>query len=63
MTSFKKQIPEFRELIDGCLQNTLPDSDKSPKELSEAMAYSVMNGGKRIRPLMMLATAKTINFE
>lgn len=63
MTSFKKQIPEFRELIDGCLQNTLPDSDKSPKELSEAMAYSVMNGGKRIRPLMMLATAKTINID
>jgi len=63
MTSFKKQIPEFRELIDSCLQNTLPDSDKSPKELSEAMAYSVMNGGKRIRPLMMLATAKTINID
>lgn len=63
MTSFKKQIPEFRELIDSCLQNTLPDSDKSPKELSEAMAYSVMNGGKRIRPLMMIATAKIIDID
>ena len=63
MTSFKKQIPEYKELIDGCLKNTLPDSDMSPKDLSEAMTYSVMNGGKRIRPLMMLATAKTIDID
>ena len=63
MTSFKKQIPEYKELIDGHLKNTLPDSNKSPKDLSEAMSYSVMNGGKRIRPLMMLATAKTIDID
>ena len=60
MTSFKKQIPEFKELIDGCLKNTLPDSDKSPKELSEAMAYSVMNGGKRIRNWTLLALKTSI---
>ena len=63
MTSFKKQIPEYKELIDGYLKNTLPNSDKSPKDLSEAMTYSVMNGGKRIRPLMMIATAKTIDID
>ena len=63
MTSFKKQIPEYKELIDGYLKNTLPNSDESPKDLSEAMTYSVMNGGKRIRPLMMIATAKTIDID
>ena len=41
----------------------LYESDQSSKELSEAMEYSVMNGGKRIRPLMMLASASAIDVE
>ena len=63
MTSFKKQIPEYRELIDDSLNKILPASNQSPKELNLAMAYSVLNGGKRIRPLMMLASAKTLDID
>ena len=63
MTSFKKQIPEYRELIDDFLNKTLPSSTQSPKELNLAMAYSVLNGGKRIRPLMMIASAKTLDID
>ena len=61
MTSFKRQIPEYKELIDGSLNKILPVSNQPPKELNRAMAYSVLNGGKRIRPLMMLASAKTLD--
>ena len=63
MTSFKKQIPEYRELIDDSLNKILPASNQSSKELNLAMAYSVLNGGKRIRPLMMLASAKTLDVD
>ncbi len=61
MASFKRQIPEYKELIDGSLNKILPESNQPPKELNRAMAYSVLNGGKRIRPLMMLASAKTLD--
>ncbi len=61
MTSFKKQIPEFKKSINDQLKTILSKSDQSSKELSEAMEYSVMNGGKRIRPIMMFASAMTID--
>jgi geranylgeranyl diphosphate synthase type II len=61
MTVFKRQIPEYKKLIDDHLINILPGSNQSPKDLNQAMSYSVMNGGKRIRPLMMMAAARTID--
>ena len=63
MTSFKRNIPKYKELIDDCLKNILAESNKSAKDLGDAMTYSVMNGGKRIRPLMMLASAKTLDID
>ena len=63
MSSFKKQIPEFKKSIDDYLKTILSESDQSSEELSQAMKYSVMNGGKRIRPMMMLASAITIDID
>ena len=63
MSSFKKQIPEFKKSIDNHLRIVLSESDQSSEELSQAMKYSVMNGGKRIRPMMMLASAVVIDVD
>ena len=63
MSSFKKQIPEFKKSIDDHLKITLSESDQSSEELCQAMKYSVMNGGKRIRPMMMLASAIAIDID
>ena len=63
MSSFKKQIPEFKKSIDDHLKTILSESDQSSEELSQAMKYSVMNGGKRIRPMMMLASALAIDID
>ena len=63
MSSFKKQIPEFKKLIDYHLKIVLSESDQSSEELGQAMEYSVMNGGKRIRPMMMLASAVAIDID
>ena len=63
MSSFKKQIPEFKKSINDHLKIILSESDQSSEELSQAMKYSVMNGGKRIRPMMMLASAIAIDID
>ena len=63
MSSFKKQIPEFKKLIDDHLKIILSESDQSSEELCQAMEYSVVNGGKRIRPMMMLASAIAIDID
>ena len=63
MSLFKKQIPEFKKSIDDYLKTILSESDQSSEELSQAMKYSVMNGGKRIRPMMMLASALAIDID
>ena len=63
MSSFKKQIPEFKKLVDDHLEIILSKSYQSSEELSQAMEYSVMNGGKRIRPMMMFASAIAIDID
>ena len=63
MSSFKKQIPEFKKSIDHHLEIILSESDQSSEALYHAMEYSVMNGGKRIRPMMMLASSITIDID
>ena len=63
MSSFKKQIPEFKKSIDDHLKIILSESDQSSEELCQAMEYSVVNGGKRIRPMMMLASAIAIDID
>ena len=63
MALFKKQLPEFKKSIDDHLMMILSGSEQSSRELSQAMEYSVMNGGKRIRPMMMLASAMAIDVE
>lgn len=47
-------ISENAPLIDAEM-NRLIDSEKAPRSLKESMLYSVNAGGKRIRPLLVLA--------
>jgi geranylgeranyl pyrophosphate synthase len=49
-----------RRTIDAALQRFLPSSPAVPPILSEAMRYSVMAGGKRLRPLLVLASAEAV---
>lgn len=43
------------------LQRALPETTLEPKHLHEAMRYSTLDGGKRLRPLLVLATAELSN--
>lgn len=45
---------EKREIIDGYLDRFLPPEDVYPEVLHRAIRYSVMAGGKRLRPILAL---------
>jgi geranylgeranyl diphosphate synthase type II len=56
----KTEIHSFfdsvRPAIDATLEELLPSADLSPSELHCAMRYSVMAGGKRLRPALCIAS-------
>ncbi|HRI87282.1 MAG TPA: polyprenyl synthetase family protein, partial [Candidatus Hydrogenedentes bacterium] len=49
---------ERKIFIESALEQRLPSVDAEPREVHAAMHYAVMNGGKRIRPVIALATAE-----
>jgi len=51
---------EYLELIEKTIDEVLPSAETRPAVLSEAMRYAVRTGGKRIRPLICLASAVAV---
>jgi geranylgeranyl diphosphate synthase, type II len=55
-------IPAFFEtdqaIIDSAIQKLLPSEDSAPASIHRAMRYSVLGGGKRIRPILCLESAR-----
>ena len=55
MTDFTNFYQKYQPIIDHYLEQHL-SSEIEDKKFSQIMAYSVMAGGKRLRPLLFLAT-------
>ncbi|WP_372807395.1 polyprenyl synthetase family protein [Pontiella sp.] len=51
-------IKQRQAQIETALQDSLPSGGTRPAILHEAMRYCVLNGGKRIRPVLVLAAAE-----
>lgn len=51
-------ISARRELVERSLDRNLPAPDTPPSVIHDAMRYSVMAGGKRIRPILAIAAAE-----
>lgn len=47
-----------RELVEAALDRYLPKAEEPPGRLHEAMRYSVLAPGKRLRPILVLASAE-----
>jgi len=56
--NFKIFLENKKNIIDKALDKYLPSEEKSPSIIHKAMRYSVFGGGKRIRPILTLATAE-----
>jgi len=55
-------LPDFfetdRQAVDAALEKFLPPESMEPPSIHTAMRYSVFAGGKRIRPILCLETAR-----
>lgn len=49
-------MPVWLERIESVLDHWLPRAERHPDKLHQAMRYSALGGGKRIRPLLIYAT-------
>jgi geranylgeranyl diphosphate synthase type II len=49
-----------RDVVDGALDRVLPTGAGAPAVIAEAMRYSVFAGGKRLRPMLVLAAAEAV---
>ena len=56
----KSYLQERTQLIDSALDRYLPGATTLPALLHKAMRYSVFAGGKRIRPILMLAACEAV---
>lgn len=50
----------YQERVERALEYWLPAAATHPHQLHEAMRYSVLDGGKRIRPLLVYATGEAL---
>jgi geranylgeranyl diphosphate synthase, type II len=56
----KTYLAESKKLVDGCLEQLLPPEDEAPSIIHKAMRYSVFAGGKRVRPILVLASGESL---
>jgi len=55
---FQQWTTECLALIESFLEKRLPAVNYAPARLHEAMRYAVLNGGKRVRPLLCFAAGE-----
>ena len=56
----KTYLKEKITLVDAALEIYLPKEEERPQSLHKAMRYSIFAGGKRVRPVLMLAACEAV---
>ncbi len=57
---FKEYLQKKRAIIERALDSFLPEEKVEPKSLHKAMRYSVFAGGKRLRPILAIASYESV---
>ncbi len=63
MSSLLTLLESYQNIINDRIDNYLPIQSKLPPVIHDAMRYSALNGGKRIRPILMLETCRMLTGE
>ena len=58
--TFEAYLEARRKEVDSALETWLPKPPAVPAVLAEAIHYSLFAGGKRLRPLLVIATAESV---
>ena len=56
----KEYLSERKALVDRALDDYLPGDQNEPPVIFQAVRYSLLAGGKRIRPILCLAAAEAV---
>lgn len=57
----KEELSGYRQLVNHTLEEILEEKGENTRLIYEAMHYSIFAGGKRLRPILLLATHKLFN--
>jgi geranylgeranyl pyrophosphate synthase len=57
---FARQLSSWQSRVETQLDLRLPSTDAKPERLHQALRYSVLGGGKRVRPVLVYATARAL---
>jgi geranylgeranyl pyrophosphate synthase len=60
LQAFPELLKSWQARMELALAARLPDAEAVPARLHQAMRYSSLGGGKRIRPALVFATARTL---
>lgn len=55
-----RYLAEKKRIVEEALDKYLPPASRRPTTLHQAMRYGVFTGGKRIRPILALASAEAV---
>lgn len=61
--NFDKELSTRVTEIENIIQNYLPEEEGYPKTVLQAMNYSVLAGGKRLRPMLLMETFRLFGGE
>ena len=53
-------LSERKKLIDEKILSLLPEESAYPESIHKAMRYSLLAGGKRLRPILVIAATEAI---
>ncbi len=56
----KEFMASCQQRVESALDQRLPAANRLPSRLHQAMRYSVLNGGKRLRPILTYATGQAL---
>jgi geranylgeranyl diphosphate synthase, type II len=59
--SLEEYLTQQQQLVDRALDAAVPTEMQDPASLHKAMRYSLFAGGKRIRPILVVASAQTVS--
>jgi farnesyl diphosphate synthase len=61
--SIERRIRAYQARIENVLDAVLPSADVAPQRLHAAQRYSVLGGGKRLRPLLVYCTGEALGVD
>ncbi len=60
MDAVETRLGEYSQLVERALDEFVAGGEESPRQVHQAMRHSVFAGGKRLRPILVLAGAEVV---